>query len=78
MIYKMSQISKILNEPYGLCIYFLDWPQMTSRGFLRPYTSFLLKLRKMELKKLPTREGQIIYYNVISILNLHFSVQFKI
>ncbi len=32
----------------------------------------------MELQKLPTREGQIIYYNVISIVNLHFYVKFKI
>ncbi len=32
----------------------------------------------MELKKLPTSGGQIIYYNAISILNLHFSVKFKI
>jgi hypothetical protein len=31
---------KILNAPYGLCTYFLDWPQMTSRGFQRPNTSF--------------------------------------
>ncbi len=74
----MSQISKILKAPYGLCTYFLDWPQMTSRGFQRPNTSFLLNLKTMELKKLPTSEGQIIYYNVISILNLHFSVKFKI
>jgi hypothetical protein len=65
----MSQISKFLNAPYGLCVYFLDWPQMTFRGFQRPNTSFLLKLKKMELKKLPSSEGQIIYYNVISTLN---------
>ncbi len=32
----------------------------------------------MELQKLLTREGQIIYYNVISILNLHFYAKYKI
>jgi hypothetical protein len=74
----MSQISKILNAPYGPGTYFLDWPQMTSRDFQRPNTSFLLKLKKMELKKLPHRKGQIIYYTEISILNLHFSVKIKI
>ena len=75
---KMSQISKILNAPYGLCIHFLVWLQMTSRGFQRPNTSFLLKLKKMQLKKLPTSGCQINYYFIISILNLHFSVKFKI
>jgi hypothetical protein len=74
----MSQISKFLNAPYGLNIHFLVWPQMTSRGFQRPNTSFLLKLKEMQLKKLPTRECQINYYFEISILNLHFSVKFKI
>ena len=29
---------------------FLVWPQMTSRGFQRPNTSFLLKLKKKWLK----------------------------
>jgi hypothetical protein len=71
----MSQISKILNAPYGLCTYFLDWPQMTSRGFQRPNTN---EVEKDGAQKLPTCEGHIIYYNVISILNLHFSVKFKI
>ena len=74
----MSQISKNLNAPYGLCIHFLVWPQMTSRGFQRQNTSFLLKLKKMQLKKLLTSECQINYYFGISILNLHFSVKFKI
>jgi hypothetical protein len=64
---KMSQISKILNAPFGLCIHFLVWPQMTSRGFQGPNTSFLLKLKKMQLKKLQTTECQINYYFEISI-----------
>ncbi len=63
----MSQISKFLTAPFGLCIHFLVWPQMTSRAFQRPNTSFLLKLKKMQLKKLPTRDCQINYYFDISI-----------
>ncbi len=74
----MSQISKFFNAPYGLCIHFLVWPHMTSRGFQRPNTSFLLKLIKLQLKRLPTRESQINYYFEISILILHFFVKFKI
>ncbi len=74
----MSQIKKILNAPNDFCIHFLVWPQMTSSGFQRSNTSFLLKLKKMKRKKLPTSECQINYYFGISILNLHFSVIFKI
>jgi hypothetical protein len=74
----MSQISKILNAPYGLCTYFLVWPQMVSRGFQRPNTSFLLKLKNMKLKKLPLEEVNLINITVISILNLHFSVKYEI
>ncbi len=44
---KVNQISKILNAPYGFCIHFSVWPQMTSRGFQRSNTSFLLKFKKM-------------------------------
>jgi hypothetical protein len=73
----MSQISKILNSVWPLHTFFVC-PQMTSIGFQRPNTSFLLKLKKMSIKKLPASECQINYYFGISILNLHFSVKFKI
>jgi hypothetical protein len=53
----------------------LKWPLEAFWGQIQV---FYWSKKKVELKKLPTREGQIIYYNVISILNLHFSVKFKI
>ncbi len=71
----MIQISKILNAPYGLCIHFQDWPQITSRGFQRPNTSFLLKLKKMQLKNLPPSGCQINYYFIISTLFCKFKIQ---
>ncbi len=53
----------------------LKWPVEAFRGQIQ--VSYWSQ-KKMEGKKLPTWKGQIIYYNVISILNLHFSVKFKI
>ena len=53
----------------------LKWPLEAFRGQIK--VSYWIK-KKLKLKKLPTSECQINYYFIISILNLHFSVKFKI
>jgi hypothetical protein len=56
-----------INDNFDLVS--IVWLFHDVHGFQRPNTSFLLKLKKMKLKKLLLNKCQINYYSDISILN---------